>query len=162
MPDLADQLQVLVDKDAIRDLMYRYTYYIDTNRKDDFLTLFTEDCVFDPGPGSGGPVVGRECVRAVRARTSIAVSSHHNANVLITFDGPARASVRTTFHAWHRLKNDTLAQTWGYYDDVVVRTDAGWRFAQRRIHVYGDEGFNGSWNRGERLEDSAADQPVRS
>lgn len=151
MPNYEGQLRVLADKDAIRDLVYRYTFCIDTNRADEFLTLFTEDCVFDPGPSNGGPVRGRDALAELRSRSSLAVSSHHNGNVLITFDGPDVASVRTNLYAWHRLIGGGEPQVWGYYDDLVVRRPEGWLFAQRTIRVYGEQGFDAQWNPGERL-----------
>jgi hypothetical protein len=155
MPDAAQMLQELWDKEAIRDLVYRYSYYFDKNQREEFLDLFAEDCVFDPGPGSGGPVHGRAALADPSRRRALAATSHHNANVLITFDGPGRALVHTTFFAWHRLADGREPLVWGYYDDIVVRHDDRWRFAQRVVRVYGDSGFGTSWNPGERQAEQA-------
>lgn len=143
--------QQLLDKDAIRDLVYRYSYCADTNRSAEYAALFTEDCVFDPGPGNGGPVHGREQVEALRRRSKVVRSSHHNTNVLIAFDGPDSARLRTSLYAWHQLADGSQPMVWGYYDDIVVRRDDRWLFAERVIRIYGEQGFDASWHPGERL-----------
>lgn len=142
---------MLLAKDAIRDLIYRYTYCADTNRADEYVALFTEDCVFDPGPSNGGPIHGRGQLAALRRRSKIVISSHHNSNILITFDGPDSARVRTNLYAWHKVADGSEPLIWGYYDDVVVRRGEGWLFSQRVIRAYGEQGFNVTWNPGERL-----------
>jgi SnoaL-like domain len=42
-------------------------------------------------------------------------TSHHNANVLVTFEDDDRASVRTSLHAWHKMADGTTPQLWDYY-----------------------------------------------
>jgi hypothetical protein len=133
--------------------VHRYSYYFDKNLREQFLDLFIEDCVFDPGPGHGGPVRGRAALADPGRRRALAMTSHHNANVLITFDGADRARVHTTFFAWHRLTGGNEPLTWGYYDDVVVRQGDRWRFAERIVRVYGDSGFGAQWNPGERHDE---------
>lgn len=151
---MQQQVQELLDKEAIRDLVHQYSYYFDKNLRERFLDLFTEDCVFDPGPSNGGPVRGRAALKDPARRSTLVMTSHHNANVLITFDGPDTARVHTTFFAWHRLTNGDEPLTWGYYDDLVVREPDRWRFAQRVVRVYGDSGFGVQWNPGERHPDA--------
>ncbi len=68
-------------------------------------------------------------------------TSHHNANVLVTFDGVDRASVRTAVYAWHQRADGVTPRVWGYYHDVVVRVPAGWRIAHRQLRVLGTENW---------------------
>jgi urocanate hydratase len=66
-------------------------------------------------------------------------TSHHNANVLVTFDGADRASVRTSVYAWHKRADGVTPRVWGYYHDAVVRLPEGWRIAHRQLRVLGVE-----------------------
>jgi hypothetical protein len=72
-------------------------------------------------------------------RGGYAATSHHNANVLVTFDGSDRASVRTSVYAWHKRSDGVTPQLWGYYHDNVVRLSEGWRIAYRQLRVLGVE-----------------------
>ena len=102
----------LVDKDEIVDLVHRYSYYVDQKFYDEIAELFTEDCVVDYGPGVGPPVQGRTAFRAMfGAGRGFVVTSHHNANVLVSFEGDDRASVRTSCYALARdvARGDTRA-----------------------------------------------------
>jgi hypothetical protein len=79
-------------------------------------------------------------------RPAFLVTSHHNANVLVTFDGDDRATVHTSLYAWHHTSQDTTPRVWGYYDDVAVRTPDGWRLAERRLRVAGNEDWVVAWH----------------
>src|SRR4051812_27253878 len=95
-------LRRLVDRAEIADLVHRYSYCVDHQRYDELAELFTQDCVVDYGPGIGPPVHGRLAYRAMLGEPGggFAATSHHNANILITFEDEDRASVRTSVYAW--------------------------------------------------------------
>jgi hypothetical protein len=147
-------LRRLVDKDEIVDLVHRYSYAVDHKLHDEIAALFTEDCVLDYGAGIAPPAHGRTAVRAMfgadrdpsEDRPGFVVTSHHNANVLVTFDSDDRAIVRTSVYAWHRTSHGTTPRVWGYYDDVAVRTPDGWRLAERRLRVAGSEDWDVEWH----------------
>jgi len=86
--DLARSLRQLFDKDEIVDLVHRYSYYVDHRLYDELAELFTEDCVVDYGPGVAPPVRGRAAFRKMFGLPGggFAATSHHNANVFVTFD----------------------------------------------------------------------------
>lgn len=152
--DLARTVRRLQDKDEIVDLVHRYSYLVDHKRPEELMQLFTDDCVVDYGPGVGPPARGQRAFRAMFSadrppsedRPGFVVTSHHNANVLVTFEGDDRASVLTSVYAWHRTTTGGAPRVWGYYRDVVVRTPAGWRFAERQLRVAGNEGWNVDWH----------------
>ena len=73
------------------------------------------------------------------------VTSHHNANVLVKFEGNDRAVVRTSVYAWHQMTDGEAPRLWGYYHDVVVRTPEGWRFSERVLRVAGQEHWDMAW-----------------
>jgi ketosteroid isomerase-like protein len=141
-------LRRLVDKDEIVDLVHRYSYCVDHRLYDEVAELFTEDCVVDYGPAFAPPVRGRAALRKMFGRPGggFAATSHHNANVLVTFEDDDRASVRTSVYAWHRLADGTTPQLWGYYHDVAVRDSGGWQIATRQLRVLGVEDWDIEWH----------------
>jgi len=130
----------LIDKDQIIDLVHEYSYCVDHRLYDQVVELFTEDCVVDYAPGIT-PVHSRARLREMfgHPRGGFAATSHHNANVLVTFDGADRALVRTAVYAWHKRSDGITPQLWGYYHDTVVRLSEGWRIAHRQLRVLGVE-----------------------
>jgi 3-phenylpropionate/cinnamic acid dioxygenase small subunit len=145
--DAESVLQRLVDKDEIIDLVHRYSYCVDHRLYDEVASLFTEECVLDYGPGIAPLVRGRRALRQMFAHPSggFAATSHHNANVLVTFEEDDRASVRTSVYAWHQRKNGTTPRLWGYYHDTVERCPDGWRIATRQLRVLGVEDWDSDW-----------------
>jgi 3-phenylpropionate/cinnamic acid dioxygenase small subunit len=147
--DAESVLRRLVDKDEIIDLVHRYSYCVDHRLYDEVASLFTEECVLDyGGPGIAPPVHGRRALRQMFGHPSVgfAATSHHNANVLVTFDDDDRASVRTSVYAWHQRKNGTTPRLWGYYHDTVERCPDGWRIATRQLRVLGVEDWDSDWH----------------
>jgi hypothetical protein len=143
---MSDALQQLLDKDEIVDLVHRYSYFVDHDRGDDVVALFTEDCVLDYGPGMRLPVRAVFGGERADGRPGFVVTSHHNANVLVMFEGHDRAVVRTSVHAWHEMSDGAAPMLWGYYHDVVVRTSEGWRFSERVLRVAGQERWDMAWH----------------
>jgi hypothetical protein len=147
-------LQRLLDKDAIIDLVHRYSYCVDHKLHDEIPELFTENCVVDYGPGLAPPLHGRAELRALfgddhaptRARPGFVATSHHNANVLVSFDGDDRAIVLTSLYAWHETTDGAHPRVWGYYHDVALRTSEGWRLAERVLRVAGNEDWPTEWH----------------
>jgi len=134
-------LRRLMDKDEIRDLLCRYALYSDSNDKEALATLFVEDCVIDYGPKLGKRE-GRQSFFTKRiAPVKIHHTSHHSANVLISFEGPDRASVISSLYAWHNLDGYPNGEVWGQYHDVVVRTPSGWLIQSRTIKHAGARDF---------------------
>jgi 3-phenylpropionate/cinnamic acid dioxygenase small subunit len=149
--DLEAAVRRLHDKDEIVDLVHRYSYLVDHQRYDELVELFVEDCVVDYGPGIGPPVRSRRALRAMfgggaEARRGFLVTSHHNANVLVTFESDDRASVLTSLYAWHLAPNGATPRIWGYYHDVAARTTSGWRLAERQLRVAGNEDWPIAWH----------------
>jgi ketosteroid isomerase-like protein len=148
--DLERTVRRLVDKDEIVDLVHRYSHLVDHRRYDEVAGLFTDDCEVDYGIGGGEPIRGRDALAATfgamaDSRHGFAATSHHNANVLVTFEGDDRASVRTSVYAWHQAPDGTTPRIWGWYYDVVARTAEGWRLAVRQLRVTGNEGWPADW-----------------
>jgi hypothetical protein len=138
----------LVDKDAIVDLVHRYSFLFDHLRYDEIPSLFTEDCVIDYGRGIAPLIQSRAefaAMLSAQGGTGFLGTSHNNANVLVTFDGPDRADVVTSLYAWHHASDGPNPRVWGYYYDKVVRTPGGWLLSYRQLRVSGQENFPIEW-----------------
>jgi 3-phenylpropionate/cinnamic acid dioxygenase small subunit len=142
--DVEAAIQRLIDKDEIIDLVHRYSYCVDHRLYDEVVGLFTEDCVVDYGPGAGYTVRSRSRLRQMfgHSESGFAATSHHNANVLVTFEDRNHASVRTSVYAWHERTDGGTPRLWGYYHDSVVRLPEGWRIAERQLRTLGVEDWN--------------------
>jgi ketosteroid isomerase-like protein len=147
-------LRRLADKDEIVDLVHRYSFLVDHRRPEELMELFTDDCVVDYGPGVGEPTRSKAEFRAMfggtreatESRPVFVATSHHNANVLVTFEGDERATVVTSLYAWHHTSTGERPELWGAYHDVVVRTAGGWKFASRQLRIAGNQGWDVAWH----------------
>jgi 3-phenylpropionate/cinnamic acid dioxygenase small subunit len=141
--DGIDAIERLIAKDEITDLVRRYSYCVDHRPYDEVVELFTADCVVDYGPGVP-PVRSRAGLRRMFGLpdSGFAATSHHNANVLVTFEDLDHASVRTSVYAWHRRTDGSTPCLWGYYHDSMVRRPEGWRIAERQLRTLGAEDWN--------------------
>jgi uncharacterized protein (TIGR02246 family) len=131
------------DRDAITDLIYEYCRTLDAMDLDRLVSLFTEDCVVDYGPGPGMRSETRAGLRADLERMwRWARTSHHSSNVQIRFLSEDRATARSYVIAWHERPDGTTATMMGQYLDELVREAGGWRIARRRQELTGnDAGF---------------------
>jgi 3-phenylpropionate/cinnamic acid dioxygenase small subunit len=126
----------LVDREVrqdVADLLVRYAAGIDRRDWKLLRTCFTDDCVSDYGAigkwGSGDEIT--EWMR--RTHEPLGHTLHRITNQAVAVDGEA-VTVRSYVDALV-LAPDNLrgAQATGFYDDVVVRTADGWKFARRRF-----------------------------
>jgi hypothetical protein len=133
----------LIAKDEIVDLVHRYSYCVDHRLYDEVVELFTEDCVVDYGPVYPTLRSKADLRRMFgNPEGKFAATSHHNANVLVTFEDLDHASVRTSVYAWHQRSDGVTPRLWGYYHDLVVRVPGGWRFAERQLRTLGTEDWD--------------------
>jgi len=139
----------LDDRAEIIELLTRYCEYLDEYDIDAVATVFTEDYVFDPGPGNGGPLQGRDIIVAgQKERMGRWRRSHHQiGQTRIEFTGDDTAHGVTYVIAWH--------QSWGNvscigrlrYVDDFVRAGGSWLISKRVLIELGVEGFpEGTWN----------------
>jgi 3-phenylpropionate/cinnamic acid dioxygenase small subunit len=133
----------LIAKDEIMDLVHRYSYCVDHRLYDEVVELFTDDCVVDYGPEYRTARSAADLRRLLaNPEGGFVATSHHNANVLVTFEDPDHASVHTSVYAWHQRSDGVTPRLWGYYHDSVVRLADGWRIAERHLQALGTENWN--------------------
>lgn len=144
----ADDLRVLVDRQAIVDLVHTYCRGVDSIDEAALGTCFSDDCVVDYGPGMGGPRIGRDVIVAglLAGLPNFAATHHQVSNIEIRFDGVDSARGITYVTAWHRYHDDRPdAILWGQYHDRFVRSSDGWRIGERVLFATGQENFDIPW-----------------
>jgi hypothetical protein len=112
---------VTEDRDDILQLLYRYNHTIDTGDAEGWADTWTEDGVFDAG---GSVLRGR--AELVGFASGVSGVRHVVMNPLVEITGD-RARVR----AYLMLLMGGAIGMVGVYEDDVVRTSDGWRFAAR-------------------------------
>jgi 3-phenylpropionate/cinnamic acid dioxygenase small subunit len=133
----------LVDKDAIRTVLYDYAYYLDMNLTDELAGLFTDDCFIAYGPGFGADGIEEYRKTLEGVGTFFTATSHHVSNVKVEFTDDDTAEVRSAVYAWHRYQRERPdGHVMGQYHDVLVRTAAGWRFKRRELKHAGTTNFH--------------------
>ena len=129
--------ETLLDRAEISDLLDEYAYAIDTRDFDLVASLFTEDATLDY-TSSGGPRAPRDdVVEWLRASLpAVALTQHLLTNRRIRIDGNT-ATARTELFNPLLFDGDDGTQLLllgGDYTDRLVRTDRGWRIAER-VHT---------------------------
>lgn len=125
MPDLT------IDRDAIRDLLARYTYNGDRGRIAELAACFVDAGVLEyPGNRAQGPAAIAAALSSGEHDPRLTFVRHHISNPLIEVAGDD-ATARSYFAVHANAGPDHS----GTYDDRLVRTANGWRFAHRRVRV---------------------------
>ena len=136
---MIDELQRLVIQQACRDLVLEAAARTDAQEHEAFAALFTPDGVL-VRPGAE-PLVGRAAIVAsYRTRPATRITRHLVTNSMVDVHGDGRAHVRSTVLLWSGSTETTVerfgrladpVEALGAFDDVMVRTEEGWRIARR-------------------------------
>jgi hypothetical protein len=134
--DPAAQLQWLVDRAHIGDLLVEFARTLDERDWDANTALYLPDGVFSAGAAftlRGHAELARTGTDAGLARYR--GTWHLSANHAIEIDGDT-ARTRSYMIGVHLLDGDTFrhADGAGWYDCTLCRTPDGWRFKTVRIH----------------------------
>jgi ketosteroid isomerase-like protein len=127
---------VVEDRDEIRQLMYRYGHTWDNQDAHGWVNVFTEDGVYWEG---GGPVFkGHEELYWYARDTQPRFSGrfHIVTNQLIDVEGDTAKA-----HSYFLIVEGLAPCLSGTYDDKIVRTANGWRFAERIVTCLYPGGF---------------------
>lgn len=138
-------LSVSEEKDAIRDLMSAYCFYVDNGEFEQFAGLFTADGIFETGPL--GKLKGRKAIQdfigahVPRAGEGPA-RKHCTMNHLIRVNGN-EASADSYIVVLREADSGIIAALAGRYEDQLVKENGEWRFKVRKIHfdITGDLGL---------------------
>lgn len=121
------------DRQDITEVLLRYATGIDRREWSLFHTVFTEDCELDYGDIGAWQGIDAVVGFMQQAHAAAGHTLHRLTNLVVSVDGD-RAEARTYVDALIMLPdNKSGVNGIGYYDDLVVRTAAGWRVARRRF-----------------------------
>lgn len=138
---------ILEEKEAIRDVMSAYCFYVDNGEFEKFTNLFTVDGIFEAGPL--GKLQGREAIRnfitaAVPRGGEGPARKHCTLNHLIRVSGTeAQADSYIIVLRESDSGGSIMASLAGRYEDLLVKETGEWRFKVRKIHfdITGDLGL---------------------
>lgn len=120
----------MTDSEEIQRLIFLYGHVIDDRQWDRLDEIFTRDGCFEI-EGTEISVSGFDAIDAFMRRITHPLA-HYSTNVLIDVeDGADVATARVKLFA--PRANGTSAI--GTYNDVIIRTEKGWRFRRRLVKV---------------------------
>jgi 3-phenylpropionate/cinnamic acid dioxygenase small subunit len=121
-------------KQAIAEVLIRYSTGIDRRDWDAFRSCFTADCHADYGADIGTwNDVDSITEFMIESHAEMGQTMHRLSNIAVTVDGD-RATARTYVDAVLMAADGASGlNPIGFYDDELVRTDDGWRIAHRRF-----------------------------
>ena len=143
------ELDELLDRQAIADLLSRYCQTLDEYDLDGMAATFAEDAVTDYGAGRGGRVEGRAAIRAriAAGQAEFRRTAHVLGQSLVEIEGHHAEGITyvTAWHEWPDGRQDSLRLR---YVDVFRREEGRrWLIVERRVEAMGVEGFEGTeWN----------------
>lgn len=118
------------DRLSIHELVSLHGHLADDRRADQLHLLLTDDASYDVTAYGLGVVTGLDAlVELFAQRPGDQPLGHHVTNVIVTEREDGAAAVRSKGLS---VMADGAAGT-VTYDDVVVRTGAGWRIAHRTV-----------------------------
>ena len=127
----------MADREDIVELINLYGFAMDTQRWDMFDRIFTEHCDADYGETSHWTERAQFKSDFGSFHELFDATQHVMTNHLVSITGDKAAA--HTYGMWrlirHAAGDPPVWDGTGYYDDLLVRTDAGWRIAKRVCRV---------------------------
>lgn len=156
---LGARVGALEDAEAIRALKARYAELVDGRYgadgprpqaelaplADAIAALFTEDAVWDGGPGLGVQR-GRPAIRERMAQPTLLFSRHYFVNPRIELAGD-EARARWELFAPCTLRDGRPAWMTGVEDDVYTRVEGAWLHRRMRLTVHFVAPHERGWSR---------------
>ena len=134
---LAQRLDRLESKDAIRDIVTAYAIACDEHDMSRLMNLFTEDACFD-APNGSMVADGKAAIQSMFEQTfqirGPAYHWTHDTTVEIDPDDPGRATGLVLSHAETTPGGVVSVAAMRYEDDYRREADGQWRFSKRVIH----------------------------
>ena len=148
---LEDRIDALEAKEEIRDLRFRYHQAINEGAVGSIVDLFTEDAELDFG--YLGRTRGRAKIDRFFAATPdlLPFIKQFIHNHRVTLDGSDRGTGVSYMEA-KTISDGTAYFVSGRYDDVYVRTEAGWRFSVMNFEPFFSVPFDEGWATERRLQ----------
>ncbi len=124
---------------ACTRLINLYTLLNDANDWEAVASLYTPDGSMARPSAPDKPIVGRDAILASFLSRPARAARHVVSNVVVEVDSAMEASAHSVLTLFQGIANpdgglpirDPKGPLVGYYKDRLVRTDEGWRFAER-------------------------------
>ena len=133
MASLEDRIQMIEDKDAIRELTAKYCYAVVAQDSQALINMFTEDGVFDMPPTlhfEGHEQLAKLYVDKIDEVGPKPFIQNHVVNV-VGDEATGNCAVEI------RLIDDGEAYTaCGHYNDTYRKVNGEWKFAHRDFQLY--------------------------
>jgi hypothetical protein len=146
---LADQVQWLLNRALISDLLYKFARALDTKDFATYVANFAEDGYIELPQPSGGSFILRRAEMLEKVPGSLArypATHHMSSNHQIEINGDT-ASSRSYLQAIHVGKRPT--EHWdagGWYDCTYVRSRDGWKFRHVKLTAVWLSGNSSDFN----------------
>jgi hypothetical protein len=119
------------DQLDIQQLYARYNHAIDAGQADQWAGCFTADGVFSSG--ASGEYTGTDALAAFAKGLAERLKARHWTNNLV-LEAAGDGAKGSCYLMLYRLGGESLAiMISGIYDDDLVRTGSGWKFARRTV-----------------------------
>ena len=142
MNDADAAIRTLLDERAVEQVAVAYTVALDTRDWTGLTDVFLPDATADLA--TRDTLVGVEAIteRIRRALEPLDATQHliGNHRVLVTDDAATHHCYLHAQHVRHGAEPSPNFIVGGRYEDDLVRTDAGWRIAHRRLVIQWQEG----------------------
>ena len=129
------EIQELVDRQEITDVMHSYCRFVDLNLPEKQVECFTIDAAADYYGGT--ELVGRGAILEMlqEALTRFTATCHTLSNIEISFESPNMANSISYVQAWHRKPSgpEDDYEVRGQYHDRLLKTEEGWRISYRKF-----------------------------
>jgi hypothetical protein len=127
---LMKRIQVLEDKEAIRDIIARYGYLFDVGRYNDWYELFAEDGVYKTNPPFGEKyqvVEGKENIKkAFTVQKHYGAVQHLMLDIIVQVDGDKATGICYQTMVSGKDDNDTKLLKAGLRSWYLERIDGKW------------------------------------
>ena len=133
MASLEERIQVLEDKDEIRELTAKYCYAVVAQDSAALLNMFTDDGIFDMSPNMH--FEGQEQLKKLYSNKieEVAPKPFIQSHVIQVNGDEATGNCAVEI----RLLDDGEAITaCGHYNDIYRRVGGEWKFAHRDFQLY--------------------------
>lgn len=125
---------------AVTNVILDYAEYVDTCEPAKWAELFCDDGAFDEGRIVEGRTALETHVRKLLRLFS--ATAHHMTNIRVTRTSSDTATASSYVYAWHRKVDGDDFEIWGRYLDELRVEDERWRFARRRVEMFGSRGWD--------------------
>jgi len=134
-----DETNSWAAKAAIAELITRYAALNDAGDWDGVAALYTDEGRMSRPAAPDDFIAGRAAILAAFRSRPLRAARHIVANVLVTLDGETAARATSQILLFTGVSADeglpvqsTTPPLVGSYRDRLMRTELGWRFAERR------------------------------